>query len=140
MADTYAKLLGLSDAPPLPSDSGRTIPAQKPSPGKKTDARTQMEEPKKLSAPFSVAIIPGKSEQNTLAKAQTGDAKKSTKPQTHLPLNQSPAFELIEKLEKYTTHLEPSLIKKLKLHATEKDMKDYQVVRNALLLYFEKNK
>jgi hypothetical protein len=105
MADTYAKLLGLSDAPPSPSDSGRAIP-----------------------------------EQSTIAKVQTGDAKKSTKPQTHIPLHQSSDFESVEKLEKYTTHLEPSLIKKLKLHATERDMKDYQVVRNALLLYFEKNK
>lgn len=49
-----------------------------------------------------------------------------------------PTTELPEKPEKYTTHLEPSLVKKLKLHATEHDLKDYQVIKQALLLYFEK--
>jgi hypothetical protein len=52
----------------------------------------------------------------------------------------SPFRVPVEKLEKYTTHLEPSLIKKVKLHAAEQEMKDYQVIRNALLLYFEKNR
>jgi hypothetical protein len=44
----------------------------------------------------------------------------------------SPAPPDSEKVEKYTTHLEPSLIKKIKLEAIEKDMKDYDVVRTAL--------
>src|ERR1700730_5924322 len=63
----------------------------------------------------------------------------STKPQAHLSTNKSPVSSL-EKPEKYTTHLEPSLIKRVKIYATERDMKDYQVVRDALLLYFEENK
>jgi hypothetical protein len=37
-----------------------------------------------------------------------------------------------EKVEKYTTHLEPSLVKKIKLAAIEKDIKDYEIVRLAL--------
>jgi hypothetical protein len=34
----------------------------------------------------------------------------------------------------------PKGIKKVKLHAAEQEMKDYQVIRNALLLYFQKLK
>ena len=66
--------------------------------------------------------------------------KKEEKPasqQTGKPVKQSPAD--FDKVEKYTTHLEPSLIKKIKLAAIEKDMKDYDVVRLALIQYFEKN-
>jgi hypothetical protein len=52
----------------------------------------------------------------------------------------SPAPPDSEKVEKYTTHLEPSLVKKIKLAAIEKDIKDYEIVRLALTQYFENNK
>jgi len=68
------------------------------------------------------------------------EPKMSTKPQNHILKDKVSVGPPSEKPEKYTTHLEPSLIKKLKIYATERDMKDYQVVKNALLLYFEKNK
>src|SRR5438128_654522 len=71
---------------------------------------------------------------------RTSELKMSTKPQTHFSETKSATGVPFERPEKYTTHLEPSLIKKLKIYATERDMKDYQVVKNALLLYFEKNK
>ena len=64
----------------------------------------------------------------------------STNAQTGKPTPPSPAPALAEKPEKYTTHLEPSLVKQLKLFAVEKDLKDYQVIKNALLLYFKQNK
>jgi hypothetical protein len=70
---------------------------------------------------------------------KTVDPKMSTKPQNHLSKAKNIGDMPLEKPEKYTTHLEPSLIKKLKIYATERDMKDYQVVKKALLLYFEKN-
>jgi hypothetical protein len=104
------------------------------------DALTQIEERPQKSAPSPVVTSPVNSGQSKAVKVQSGEPKKSTKPQTHLSTILSPALYPIEKPEKYTTHLEPSLIKKLKLHATERDMKDYQVIKNALLLYFEKNK
>jgi hypothetical protein len=104
------------------------------------DALTQTEEPTKKPAPLQVVSPPVKSGQSNVVKVQSSEPKKSTKPQDHLPTIHSPVLGPIEKPEKYTTHLEPSLIKKLKLHATERDMKDYQVIKNALLLYFEKNK
>jgi hypothetical protein len=67
------------------------------------------------------------------------DPKMSTKPQNHLSNDRNAGDMPLEKPEKYTTHLELNLIKKLKIYATERDMEYYQVVKNALLLYFEKN-
>jgi hypothetical protein len=52
----------------------------------------------------------------------------------------SPTLGLTEKPEKYTTHILPSLVKKVKLHALEQDVNDYDVVNNALIFYFDKNK
>jgi hypothetical protein len=76
----------------------------------------------------------------TQPETKSVDPKISTKPQSHLSRDRNTGEAQFEKPEKYTTHLEPSLIKKLKIYATERDMKDYQVVKNALLHYFEKNR
>ena len=68
--------------------------------------------------------------------------KKDT-PTSQLPrkeIKPSPPLSDSEKVEKYTTHLEPSLVKKIKLAAIDKDIKDYDVVRIALKEYFERNK
>lgn len=102
------------------------------------DALTQIEEPQKPTPPSPVVPLPAKTQQPKEAKDQVDEPKMSTKLQTRFPTNQSPTLDPLEKPEKYTTHLEPSLVKKLKLHATERDMKDYQVIKKALLLYFEK--
>jgi hypothetical protein len=69
---------------------------------------------------------------------EQGKGKKPAKVQTRKAANLSPAD--FDKVEKYTTHIEPSLMKKIKLWAVEKDMKDYDVVRAALIQYFENNK
>jgi hypothetical protein len=67
--------------------------------------------------------------------------KKSLQALQHAPpAKLSPGLADLEKPEKYTTHIEPSLMKKIKLWAVEKDMKDYDVVRAALIQYFENNK
>src|SRR4051812_38305701 len=63
------------------------------------------------------------------AQATEGDVEMSTKPQTRLSTKSSAPTSLDERPEKYTTHLEPSLIKRLKLFAVEKDLKDYQVIK-----------
>jgi hypothetical protein len=47
---------------------------------------------------------------------------------------------LTEKVEKYTTHILPSLAKKVKLRAVEEDINDYDVVNNALIAYFDRTK
>jgi hypothetical protein len=71
-------------------------------------------------------------------KSQGADGKKPANPQARKTANLPLAD--VEKPEKYTTRLEPSLVKKIRLEAIEKDVKDYEVVRTALNQYFENNK
>ncbi len=103
------------------------------------DKLTQIEEPKKLS-PQPAATSPSKPQQAPIGKTQPHEAKKPTKPQNRLPTTQSPTLGLTEKPEKYTTHILPSLVKKVKFHALENEINDYDVINNALLLYFDRNK
>jgi hypothetical protein len=103
------------------------------------DALTQIEEPKKPD-PIPVTIPPPNAQQSNTGSKPPHEAKKPTKPLNRLYTNHSPTLDGAEKPEKYTTHLEPSLIKKVKLHAVEKEIKDYEVVKKALLFYFDKNK
>jgi hypothetical protein len=73
-------------------------------------------------------------------KKHLADGKKPASPQNRKPATLSPALPDLEKPEKYTTRLEPSLVKKIRLEAIEKDIKDYEVVRTALNEYFAKHK
>jgi hypothetical protein len=52
----------------------------------------------------------------------------------------SPIEATNDKPQKYSTLLHKDFIKKLKLYATERDMKDYDVLELALTEFFEKNK
>jgi hypothetical protein len=54
-------------------------------------------------------------------------------------LSLAPALPDSEMVEKYTTHVEPSLVKKVQIEAIEQGINDYDVVRIALKEYFEKN-
>jgi hypothetical protein len=103
------------------------------------DELTKLEEPKKTT-PQPVVTPPSTTHQPTKTTPLPQGAKKPTKPQNRLSTNQSPTLDNSEKVEKYTTHLEPSLIKKVKLYAVEKEIKDYEVVQDALLFYFDMNK
>ena len=73
---------------------------------------------------------------------QVPQVKKATpaNQQTPKATKLSPAQTDSEKVEKYTTHIEPSLVKKVQIEAIEKDINDYDVVRIALKEYFERNK
>ena len=103
------------------------------------DALTQIEEPKKpTSAP--VTTPPSNAQPSNTGNKPPQELKKPTKPQNRLSTSQPPTLDIAEKPEKYTTHLEPSLIKKVKLHAVEKEIKDYEVVKKALLFYFDKSR
>jgi len=51
----------------------------------------------------------------------------------------SPTLNLAEKPEKYTTHLEPSLKKRLQRFALDRDLNDYDVVRLAVIEYLDRN-
>jgi hypothetical protein len=103
------------------------------------DALTQLEEPKKLT-PQPVVTPPSIAKQALKPASPPQEAKKPTKPQNRLSTPQSPTTGLTEKVEKYTTHILPSLAKKVKLRAVEEDINDYDVVNNALISYFDKNK
>jgi hypothetical protein len=118
------------------------------------DKLTQLEEPKtptpsvvsppsKVTQPANVVSQTHEVKKNSklaTAVTQPHDSEKSTNPQNRLSTIQSPTRSGAEKVEKYTTHLEPSLVKKVKHYAVEKDIKDYEVIKNALLLYFDQNK
>ena len=103
------------------------------------DALTQLEEPKKFT-PQPVVPPPSIATQPPKPAAPPQETKKPTKPQNRLPTTQSPTHGLTEKVEKYTTHILPSLAKKVKLRAVEEDINDYDVVNNALIFFFDKKK
>jgi hypothetical protein len=44
------------------------------------------------------------------------------------------------KAEKYSTQLDPGIIKQIKQYAIEHDIKDYKVVQTAIKEYLEQNK
>ncbi len=88
-------------------------------------------------APPSLTV---NSQQNQPVIIQNEAEKQPAKPQVGKTAKQSPLLASPEKPEKYTTRLEPSLIKKIRFHAIETDVKDYEVVREALTRYFEKRK
>ncbi|MGH7204412.1 MAG: hypothetical protein ACREHC_08265 [Candidatus Levyibacteriota bacterium] len=66
--------------------------------------------------------------------------KKTEIMKTRKPEMKSPTLATSDKPEKYSTLIEANLIKKIKIFAAEKDIKDYQVIALALTEYFDKNK
>jgi hypothetical protein len=89
--------------------------------------------------PPNQSSIPPLSATPVVEKAPDKKEKPASTP-ARTPAKLSPGLADLEKPEKYTTHIEPSLMKKIKLWAVEKDMKDYDVVRAVLIQYFENNK
>jgi hypothetical protein len=107
------------------------------------DALTTLEEKQITKTPSPVVKSPTLNQPTNFTKIQQAEAKTIKKPtstQVHKPTNSSPTADPTEKPEKYTTHLEPSMVKRIKRYALDEDMKDYQVIKEALLLFFEKNK
>jgi hypothetical protein len=103
------------------------------------DALIQLEENQEKTTPPPAVYSPTPANtQSQPIKKPNEPEKKSTKPQVYKTTSIPSPLNSLERPEKYTTHLEPSMIRKLKLHAAETEMKDYQVVQKALLLYFEK--
>ena len=103
------------------------------------DALTHIEETPKKPTPLPVTQFP------TLKKSPAPPIKpkveekkpenlKSRKPEI-LPLIDG----LLDKPEKYSTLLEPRLVKKIKIFSAEREIKDYQVIAQALTEYFERH-
>ena len=68
----------------------------------------------------------------------SGQADKPTNPQVHQSASGQPITSLPEKAERYTTRLQPSLIKLVKRYAFDHDINDYDVVQNAIRDYLKK--
>lgn len=65
-------------------------------------------------------------------KTTSGQVDKPTKPQVVKPTK--------PQVVKYTTHLPPDLIKEIKRYALENNLKDYQVVKEAIEMYLREKK
>src|SRR5688572_31435118 len=64
------------------------------------------------------------------------EATASLRTRKRAKLSLSPFLPDAELVEKYTTHVEPSLVKKVQIEAIEREINDYDVVRIALKEYF----
>lgn len=105
------------------------------------DALTQIDEKPKENIKTQEVILPSATKKTDLQvhinktdkqenpKAITQEKTKKSQP------NQSPT----DKPAKYSTLIKTELLKKIKLLAAEKDIKDYEVIDLALTEYFDKN-
>jgi hypothetical protein len=89
---------------------------------------------------FFSAPPPSQEEKKPVMQEKQAKAVKPVNVQICTSEKLSYALSDSEKVEKYTTHVEPSLVKKIQIEAIEKEINDYDVVRVALKEYFEKNK
>lgn len=65
-------------------------------------------------------------------KPASPNAGKTANPQARIPV--------IEQVEKYTTRLEPSLVKRIKIYAAQHDLADYEVVKQVVEEYLARKK
>jgi hypothetical protein len=121
MADTYSKLLGLSETNPPAVESGRPQPAQAPKQkAKKTSKPANQQTSKKVSEP-------------TTQRANSPDSPISNPDQTV-----DTSFLTSKEKTKYGTYLTDESIQKIKLRAIKTNRDDHQVLQEAVNLYFKK--
>jgi hypothetical protein len=121
MADTYSKLLGLSETNPPAVESGRPQPAQAPKQkAKKTSKLANQQTSKKVSEP-------------TTQRANSPDSPISNPDQTV-----DTSFLTSKEKTKYGTYLTDESIQKIKLRAIKTNRDDHQVLQEAVNLYFKK--
>lgn len=83
-----------------------------------------------IEIPASPQTVLPASPQKENSGRESGLSSKS--PQAGKPANLQVVLSENEQVEKYTTRLEPGLVKKIKLYAVEHDMNDYDVIRTAV--------
>ena len=121
MADTYSKLLGLSETNPPAVESGRPQLAQAPKQkAKKTSKPANQQTSKKVSEP-------------TTQRANSPDSPISNPDQTV-----DTSFLTSKEKTKYGTYLTDESIQKIKLRAIKTNRDDHQVLQEAVNLYFKK--
>jgi hypothetical protein len=105
------------------------------------DALTQLEE--QPNKPTSSAVVSSPAPKKPPAqqlKKQSGEEKNHEITKSGNSNTLSPTDNLNEKPLKYSTLINANLIKKIKLLAAERELKDYEVIEYALKEYFEKQK
>ncbi len=101
------------------------------------DALTQIDKtPQQEVSPF----VSQQTAKPLNSKAASGQADKTAKPLMSEAAKPQSRFSHIEKPDRYTTRLLPSVVKQIKLYAAEHDMDDKDVVTEALVEYFTKRK
>jgi hypothetical protein len=103
------------------------------------DALTQLDNKPQQEVPPVVSQKTAKPLNDKAASPQADKAAKPLVSETVKPLNRS-FIPLIEKPDRYTTRLLPSVVKQIKLYAAEHDMDDKDVVTEALVEYFTNRK
>jgi hypothetical protein len=105
------------------------------------DALTKLEE--KTEIPAQNVAVKSPTLQKSVSEPEKSGQEVVKKPEfmkTRKPEKVSSTIEMVDKPEKYSTLLEATLIKKIKIFAAEREIKDYEVIARALTEYFEKNK
>jgi hypothetical protein len=121
MADTYSKLLGLSETNPPTVESRKTQPAQR-----------SKQKAKKTSKPANQQTS------TEAVKATTQEANTPVSP-TPRPAQASDTSSLTTKEKtKYGTYLTNESIQKIRIRAIETNRDDHQVLQEAVNQYFEK--
>ena len=121
MADTYSKLLGLSETNPPAVESEKAQPAQPPrQKAKKTN--------KLANQPTSKETV----------KATPQEVNKPVSPTPRPEHSGDPSLLTSKEKTKYGTYLTDDSIQKIKFRAIETNRDDHQVLQEAVNQYFEK--
>jgi hypothetical protein len=121
MADTYSKLLGLSETNPPAVESEKAQPAQPPrQKAKKTNKLANQQTNKET------------------VKATPQEVNKPVPPTPRPEHSGDPSLLTSKEKTKYGTYLTDDSIQKIKFRAIETNRDDHQVLQEAVNQYFEK--
>jgi hypothetical protein len=121
MADTYSKLLGLSETNPPAVDSGKAQPVNAPNQkAKKTNKPANQQTSKET------------------VKATPQEVNKPVSPTPRPEHSGDPSLLTSKEKTKYGTYLTDDSIQKIKFRAIETNRDDHQVLQEAVNQYFEK--
>ena len=121
MADTYSKLLGLSETNAPSSESGKSQPAQTPI--------------RKANKTSKLANQQTSKEGN---KAKNQPANSPDYPTRKSAISQDTTLLSTKEKTKYGTYLTDESIQKIRIRAAETNRADHQVLQEIINQYFEK--
>jgi hypothetical protein len=131
MADTYSKLLGLSDTHTPPSDSGKAKPAQKPLyQEKKVHLRANQQTSKEVKKQIPQVTLTQTTENTHSPVSTTASVDK----------NLDTSLLTTKEKTKYGTYLTDESIEKIRICAIQTKRDDHQIVQEAINQYFERLK